>query len=243
MKIIPVARPLLPNTDSLIPYLRRIDASRIYTNFGPLVHELESNLAEHHGSSCGTVATVANATIGMVLALQARGRAEKPFCMVPAWTFAATAHAAVLAGQIPVFIDVDLDDWATTPAIAEKALAACSMPIGSLIVVMPFGKPIDLRAWENFEERTGVFVVIDAAAAFDSLRATSIPAVVSLHATKILGTGEGGYVVSADSELTSEIRRRSNFGFRGSRTAAVGATNAKLSEYAAAVGVASPDVV
>ena len=40
-KSVPVLRPLLPTADRLVPYLRRIDATRIYTNFGPLACELE----------------------------------------------------------------------------------------------------------------------------------------------------------------------------------------------------------
>ena len=39
-------RPKLPTSDRLIDYLRRIDASRFYTNFGPLALALEDRLAK-----------------------------------------------------------------------------------------------------------------------------------------------------------------------------------------------------
>ncbi len=64
---------------------------------------------------------------------------------------------------------------------------------------------------------------------------------VSLHATKALGVGEGGFIASADAGLVAAIRELSSFGFRGSREAQRVATNAKLSEYAAAVGLAALD--
>jgi len=89
---------------------------------------------------------------------------------------------------------------------------------------------------------TGIGVVLDAAAAFDGVDEAPFPTIVSLHATKILGVGEGGFVATQDQALAAMIRRRSNFGFQGSREAQVLATNAKLSEYAAALGLAGLDL-
>jgi len=37
---IPLLIPDLPSADELLPYLRRIDENKRYTNFGPLVREL-----------------------------------------------------------------------------------------------------------------------------------------------------------------------------------------------------------
>jgi dTDP-4-amino-4,6-dideoxygalactose transaminase len=64
---------------------------------------------------------------------------------------------------------------------------------------------------------------------------------VSLHATKVLSAGEGGFIVCRDAETAIGIKARANFGFFVSREACVAATNAKLSEYAAAVALASLD--
>ena len=84
-------------------------------------------------------------------------------------------------------------------------------------------------------------VLVDAAAAFDTLNSAPVPAVVSLHATKALGVGEGGFLVSRDATLNEQVRRLTSFGFLGARIAATPSTNAKLSEYAAAVGLAALD--
>ncbi len=107
--------------------------------------------------------------------------------------------------------------------------------------VAPFGAPMDVAAWDRFTAVTGIPVLIDAAAAHDTVRAGETPAVVSLHATKILGAGEGGYVVCRRPDLIVSVKKRSNFGFYGSRDAQVAAFNAKMSEYHAAVGLASMD--
>jgi len=158
---------------------------------------------------------------------------------VPSWTFAATPHAARAAGLTPWFIDVDRRTWALNPDHATEILKRMPRPVSALIVVSPFGAPINVKAWEEFEDRTGVLVVVDAAAAFDTTRRSHLPFVVSLHATKILGAGEGGFIASTDSQFLERVRACCNFGFQGSRHAMLAALNAKMSEYHAAVALAS----
>ena len=209
---VPVARPRLPTADQITPYLRRIDESRWYSNSGPLVQEFEQRLAKHFGKPA-KVATVANGTIGLVVALLACRAPRGSLCMVPAWTFAATAHAIELAGLVPWIVDVSLTSWALEPAMARRFLRQAPGDVSAVMPVSPFGAPIDYAAWESFRNETGIAVVIDSAAAFDTLRPTGLPAIVSLHATKILGIGEGGFVLSTDADFIEEIQKRINFGF------------------------------
>jgi dTDP-4-amino-4,6-dideoxygalactose transaminase len=241
MSLMPIMRPKLPSADRLARYLKSIDASRIYSNFGPLAHSLEDRLAEHYGLNQGTVATVANATLGLAIALVVQQPPAGSLCAMPAWTFVASAHAAVMAGLVPYFVDVDPETWALDPNKLFDEIARAPAPVGAVMPVMPFGSPLDIAAWEAFRSRTGLAVVVDAAAAFDSLVPGAVPSVVSLHATKVLGTGEGGFVISTDASTRDAVRMRSNFGFLGSRQAQATAFNAKLSEYQAAVGHAALD--
>jgi dTDP-4-amino-4,6-dideoxygalactose transaminase len=234
-------RPKLPSMERLAPYLQTIDRSRVYSNFGPLTASLEERLASHFGVPDGTITTVANATIGLTLALIAQDVLPGSLCLMPAWTFVASAHAARMAGLIPYFVDVDQGTWALDSRTIADAIVAAPARVGAVMPVAPFGSPIDFRAWERLRLDTGLPIVIDAAAGFDSVSASTIPTVVSLHATKIFGVGEGGFVLSTDTSLVRDIRRRSNFGFLGSREATTSAANAKLSEYHAAVGLAGLD--
>jgi dTDP-4-amino-4,6-dideoxygalactose transaminase len=238
---IPIARPRMPGVDALLPHLRRIDDNRSYTNFGPLVATLEARLAEHLRVDPACVTTVSNATAGLTLALQTVAEGRPGVCLIPSWTFVATAHAVAAAGFTPFLVDVDNDSWALTPAIALDAVARIDGPVAAIMPVAPFGARIDMAGWDRFSALTGIPVVIDAAAGHDALRAGDSPAVVSLHATKILGAGEGGYVVCKRPELIRAIKQRSNFGFYGSRNAEVVGFNAKMSEYHAAVGLAAMD--
>lgn len=241
MPSIPIMRPKLPSAERLASYLRAIDSSRVYSNFGPLACSFEDRLTTRFGLRDGTITTIANATLGLTLALVAQNAQPGTLCAMPAWTFIASAHAAMMAGLVPYFIDVDANTWAVEPAGVADAIASAPAAVGAVMPVVPFGRPLDVASWDRFRSRTGLPVVIDAAAGFDAITPCAVPAVVSLHATKVFGVGEGGFVMSTDPAIIRDIRNRSNFGFAGTREAAVTAINAKLSEYHAAVGLAALD--
>ncbi len=244
----PVARPKLPTADAILPYLRQIDANQYYSNFGPMVNEVEARLAARFGVPAECVTTVSNATSGLIAALAAEARTRSrnvndgpAFCLLPAWTFVATLHAVLAAGLEPYLLDVDEETWQLTPEAVEHALGRIPGQPVAVVPVSPFGRPVDMAAWDALSERTGLAVVADAAAAFDRGTVGRNPAVFSLHATKILAAGEGGFVVSTDAELIQEIRKCINFGFFGERVARSRAINGKMSEYHAAVTLAALD--
>jgi len=236
---IAVLRPRLPDVEAVLPWLRRMDEARVYSNFGPLSQEFSRRLCGHYALAEGCVIPVANATLGLAAVLMALEVKPGTLCAMPAFTFVATAHAAIAAGMVPWLLDVDEDHWQLTPEGVERALASAPGEVGAVIPVCPFGQPVDGAAWLRFRERSGVQVIIDAAAAFDGVRPGPLPAVVSLHATKAMGIGEGGLVVSSDPKLSSRVQRRINFGFLGTREAGCIALNAKMSEVQAAYGLAA----
>ena len=241
MHTIPVMRPKLPVAERIAPYMQRIDGARIYSNFGPLARSLEARLATCFGAPDDGVVSMANATVGLTLALTAQHPEPGSLCAIPAWTFVATPHAVTQAGLVPYFVDVDPESWALDPDVLSRELARAPGKVSAVMPVAPFGRPIDVSLWDQFRARTGLAVVIDAAASFDSLVAGRVPSVVSLHATKVIGIGEGGCVVSRDTELIRDLRARANFGLFQSRESRASATNAKLSEYHAAIGLAALD--
>lgn len=164
---------------------------------------------------------------------------------MPSWTFVATPCAALSVGLSPYFCDVDIDTWMPDPEIIARRQDLDQF--AAMIVVAPFGAPVDAAKWEWFRETTGIPVVIDAAAAFDTLPPNgpmaigSIPVAISMHATKTFAVGEAGAVFCTDPEIVSTIRAILNFGFLGSRDARVLGFNGKLSESVAAVAHATLD--
>lgn len=238
---IPVLCPKLPPIEKALPYLRQIDETRLYSNFGPLNVELERRLAAHFKLPEGGVVMVANATLGLTIALLASHARAGGQCLMPAWTFIASPHAAVLAGLRPYFLDLEGNEWTITCDQVRRRLSSLAEVPSAVMPVVPFGETIDLAAWDRLAEETGVPIIIDAASGFDGLAPGRSPCVVSLHATKALGMGEGGFVASRDLELMKRVRASANFGFSGSRDALYPSANAKLSEYSAALALAALD--
>jgi len=240
-RTIPIMRPRAPNAAALRPYLEEIDKNGWYSNFGPLERRLEKRLADHFRLPKEDVVCVANCTVGLMLALAASAPRRGGYCVMPSFTFVASAHAVLAAGLTPLFIDVDADSWSITAEQASEAIRAADGDVAAILAVSPFGAPVDVAMWDTFTEKNGVPVVIDAAGGFDSVVPGKSPVVVSLHATKVLPAGEGGIVLSRDPDLIESIFARSNFGFRKERQAEVIGFNGKLNEYCAAVGLASLD--
>lgn len=243
---VPLLLPDMPSPQTLLPWLERMHAARQYSNFGPLVQELEHLFAQKFGLQPEQVTTVTNATQGLELALQALVLPPGSRVLVPALTFVATATAVVRAGHVPVLADVDAATWLLTPEIARSACTR--MRIDAVLPVATFGMPHGMQAWQQFERDTGLPVIIDAAAAYGSqwLQGAEGTLVFSLHATKSLPAGEGGLLVSTRPGLAAKVRQLSNFGINldPETSLPVGAlaslgTNAKMSEYHAAIGLAS----
>lgn len=241
---VPVLRPLLPPAEAILPFLRRMDASGIYSNYGPLWRELQQGmsawLAARSGAGPVQVVLTSSGTTAIEIALRDRALPGRRICLMPSFTFVASAHAVCNAGLDPFLTDVDEASFTLTPAIAEAALAALPVPPAAVLVVSAFGAPPDVAAWETFEARHGIPVVFDAAAATTSLRRIGTqPLAVSLHATKVFGIGEGGAVITDDPDLAGRLSAMTGFGFAGAeRVSSVRGGNYRISEYAAAVGLA-----
>jgi dTDP-4-amino-4,6-dideoxygalactose transaminase len=159
---------------------------------------------------------------------------------MPSYTFIASAHAVVNAGLTPFLVDVDPTTLCITPSIVEKALVGLGEEPAAVLVVSAFGSPPEIEMWEDFEQRTGIPVVFDAAAALTSLKKIGHqPICVSLHATKVFGIGEGGAIISNDFNRNELLTAMTGFGFvNQKRESAVLGGNYRISEYSAAIGLA-----
>lgn len=234
----PLLTPNMPTHEHLKPWLSEIDDNKYYSNRGPLLQQFESELLfKLSPSNEFHLTTTKSCTSAIELTLNAYNIANKGYILTPAFTYVATAIAIVRAGCKPLFADVDLESWQLTPEIAELVIK--QYPIAAVIPVATYGAPCDINAWQSFFERTGIPVIIDAAGAITHQPlATDLTTVFSLHATKVIAAGEGGIVVSSNRELIAEVKERANYGLRGGLVTTLGG-NEKLSEYHAAVGLAS----
>lgn len=229
---ISVIAPSMPTTVQLKPYLQAIEANGVHSNRGPLVKMLENIFRV--GGLPGVALT--NATVGLELALRALRLPHGSLVLVPAVTYQATGLAVLNAGLTPLICDVSEKSWTLTPDIAEFY---CSLGIRAVVPVCAFGAVLDQWAWEAFSLRTKIPVLIDAAGQPTQPAPVHFTATVgvvhSFHATKLAGGGEGGMFKTGNSWWRERVCELSVFG-NGNEW---GGTNAKMSEYAAAVTLAS----
>ena len=192
----------------------------------------------------GSCMTVCNATIGLMLAVQ-QAIGERPttrrYAMMPSFTFAAGAQAALWCGLTPLFCDIDPVTWAPSAADEERLLAQYGSEIAVVMPYATFGYDIDVARYEAMTALHGVPVVIDAAASLGTLTdegqgfGTGYKGLIvySMHATKSFASGEAGLIYSADDHAIAELRQMCNFGFGLPRTATMPGLNGKLSEIGA----------
>lgn len=230
--------PDMPDAEALLPWLRQIDANRWYTNYGPLVTAFERGLREIlQAANPGqdfSVTTLATGHHALELGLQAMQLPPGGEVLLPAITFPSCPLAVRHAGLSPVLADIDAYNWQLTPEIARRV--AARQQLAAIMPVAVYGVPVDAAAWDTFTLETKIPVLIDAAAAFEAQRLPRHCLVAhSFHATKPLGIGEGGALIGS-AALIERVRQLTNFG-TVERIAKDWGTNAKLSEYHAAVGL------
>ena len=227
--------PSLPSAAEVLPWLHKIDKSRRYTNFGPLSQAFERELARL--ADAPHAVSISSCTLGLELALGAMEIPPGGRVLLPTLTFPATASAAIRSGLTPLFSDIDSGTLSLTPEVARRA--AAENGIDAVLTVALHGQVHDPKAWDAFSSETGIAVLIDAAGAAGHQKiGSTTSAVFSLHATKPLAVGEGGFVATARREFAERVRAKSNFGFESGEVKYLG-TNAKFSEYHAAVGMAA----
>jgi dTDP-4-amino-4,6-dideoxygalactose transaminase len=234
-QMIQVMRPSLPNADKLLPYLREIDQSRYYSNFGPLNSRLKKRFANYQKTIFNKhvhVITASSATLALELLISDLSLPPGSKILVPSFTFLATASAVLRTGHIPVAADIDPDSWMMTPECLPSTILHDD--IAAVIPVAIFGVPQPAEVWGQWSRLSSIPVIIDAASAFGAQSTdTNVPVAISLHATKSLSAGEGGLILTENEDQARRLTAMSNFGIGGHGMQ--GATNAKLSEYHAAV--------
>jgi perosamine synthetase len=217
-QIVPERQPVQPEARAIAfsrPYMGREEAeaaaSVIRSGWivgGPRLAEFEQRFA----SLCGAdeAVGVANWTTGAFLVLHAWGVGPGDEVIVPSLTFIASVNVIRHVGAIPVFADVDPATYNLHPRdVAQKITARTRviMPVDQL------GLPADLDAFNVLARRHNLHVLDDAACALGS-RNNNRPvgslaevAVFSLHARKVITTGEGGMILTNDREFAARLRR------------------------------------
>jgi dTDP-4-amino-4,6-dideoxygalactose transaminase len=182
---------------------------------GPQVERLEVQLASFAGVKHAV--TCANGTDALLLVLRAWGVGLGDAVFVPAFTFAATAEVVVLAGAVPVFVDVLEDTFNMDPESLAVAIQATRragrLTPRAVIPVDLFGQPADYGRLLPLCEAEGLLVLCDTAQGFgaelNNRRTGAIgnAATTSFFPSKPLGCyGDGGACFTDDDALAQTLR-------------------------------------
>jgi len=209
---------------------------------GPAVEQFEMEFASY--LSRKHAIAVASGTIGLLLALRARGIGAGDEVIASAHSFRETAHAITLCGARPVFADIDY--WAGT-LDPVKAKAKITERTRAIIAGNTNGHPAPWEPLRELASEAGVMLIEDSTEAIGSVYKGKIVggfgdcSVFDFSQPGPLVCGEGGMIVTDDDELASLIRRLRSHRFEERASVVLGAyppLQASMSDIAAALGLA-----
>jgi perosamine synthetase len=175
---------------------------------GSRLAELERRFA----ALCGArhAVGVSSWTTGAFLVLHAWGIGPGDEVVVPSLTFIASVNVIRHVGATPVFAEIDARTFNIDPADVLRKIGPRTRV---LMPVDQIGLPCDIDAIGAMARRFGLKVLDDAACAFASrnrgrpVGSLADVTVFSLHARKIVTTGEGGMIVTDDDAFAERLRR------------------------------------
>ena len=184
------------------------DAGNFFRYYNPKskVVKFEEQVKEKTGSKYALA--VNSGTSALVAAMVAAGVGPGDEVIVPAYTFFASASAVVVAKGIPVITDID-ETLTLDPAAVEKNITRKTKAI---LPVHMLGLPSKMDEICKIAAKHNLKVVEDTAQAFGGkykgkyLGTLGDVGCISLDAYKVIGTGEGGLVLTDDEWLYTKAQ-------------------------------------
>ncbi len=176
---------------------------------GKQVNLFEREFGEFIGGNMNALA-VNSATAGLHLVLEACGVGPGDEVIVPTLTFTASAEVVHYLGAKVVLVDIDPNTLSGDFVAIEAAITARTKAI---VFVHFGGYPVDILPLLKICERYDLCLIEDAAHAIPSRVGKqhigtmgSDAAVFSFYANKTMTTGEGGMIVTSNSEIAERCR-------------------------------------
>jgi dTDP-4-amino-4,6-dideoxygalactose transaminase len=181
---------------------------------GARVEELESDFAERVGSSEGVA--LSSCTTALHVALICAGVGPGDEVVLPSFTFVATAAAVLYCGAVPVFADICGDhDLGIDPDLVEAAIGPKTKAV---IPVHYAGFPAAADRIGDLCEASGIAMIEDCAHApaaslgGKALGSLGFAGCFSFFSNKVLAAGEGGMLVTDDSDAAARAKKLRNQG-------------------------------
>jgi len=188
---------------------------------GPVVEEFEKRCAEACGVEHALLVNSGSSALLLALfALTDRSLGSKRLkpgdeVITPAMGFPTTVAPIVMAGAVPVFVDVELPYYNPT---AEAVEAAVTEKTRAVVLAHALGNPFDADGILEAARRNNLWVIEDNCDAMGSTfkgRRTGTfghMAALSFYASHHMTTGEGGAVLTGSDELAAIVRSLRDWG-------------------------------
>jgi len=232
--MIPITKPMLGEKEA--EAARRVILSG-WTSQGPEVAAFEKEFAEYVGAPYACA--VSSCTTALHLALLAVGVQPGDEVITVSHSYIATANVIRYCGATPVFVDIDPDTFNMDPTQIESAMTERTRAI---LCVHQIGMPCDLAAILDIAHRHSIPVVEDAACAIGSEilwqgqwekigNPQADVACFSFHPRKVISTGDGGMITTANAEWDAKFRLLRQHGMSVPDTVRHGASQVIFESY------------
>ena len=204
---------------------------------GSEVASFEQEFAAYVGAKYACA--VSSCTTALHLALLAVGVKPGDEVVTVSHSYIATANTVRYCGATPVFVDIEPATFNINPALIDKAITERTRAI---LCVHQMGMPCDLKAILDVAHRHSLLVVEDAACAIgsevlwnNSWERIGKPrgdiACFSFHPRKIITTGDGGMITTANTEWDKWLRLCRQHGMSVTDTVRHGAKEVLFESY------------
>lgn len=233
-----VTRSSMPDFSEYCEEIKELWDSHWLTNMGCKHNRLEADLKTYLNTS--NITLYVNGHLALENVIAAMNFPVGSEVITTPFTFASSTHAIVRNGLKPVFCDINPDDYTID---VNKIESLITEKTSAIVPVHVYGNICVVEAIEQIAGKYGLKVIYDAAHAFGvtykgvSSANFGDASMFSFHATKVFNTIEGGAVCYKDAQLTASLNALKNFGMCGSESVQYAGGNAKMNEFAAAMGI------
>lgn len=237
-KQILVTRSSMPDFEEYCNEIKELWETHWLTNMGVKHKELEKSLLEYLKAPNITLFT--NGHLALECIIAAFNFPKGSEVITTPFTFASTTHAISRNGLVPVFCDINLEDFTID---ADKIENLITEKTCAIIPVHVYGNLCDVEKIEKIAKKYNLKVIYDAAHAFGvekngvGVANFGDASMFSFHATKVFNTIEGGAVTYKDENLNKILYDIKNFGITGPESVEYIGGNAKMNEFQAAMGI------
>ena len=228
----------LPDYEKYCERIKTIWENHWLTNNGYMHNELADKIKDYLNVDNVTLFT--NGHLSLEMGLQLLNFPKGSEVITTPFTFISTTHAIARNNLVPVFCDINADDYTIDVTKIEELIT------DKTVAIMPvhvYGHVCDVEAIEAIAKKHNLKVIYDAAHAFGiTYKGKSIAtygdlSMFSFHATKVFNTIEGGALVYSNPDYSETLNQLKNFGITGFESVDYIGGNAKMNEFQAAMGL------